>query len=214
VEVKAPAILIHPSGVSLRHQGIEGVDFHSAYLCFKGPLERMWEGLRTREIPYLYVHRPDPELLDAVMTCVDQAFALSWKDAWTFVESISQLHQHLAPYASDFTQPVPPIVQRLQNAMLGNWSQPCSAGDAARKLGMSRSDFYRRFQVEAGCPPAEWIRNKRITIAQNHLEHGFSVTQVSDILHFSSPYAFSKTFKRVTGISPKTYQQANPGTAT
>lgn len=206
-DVTAPAVLIHPSGVSLHHKGFKGVDYHASYLCFKGPMEQLWEGLRINETPYLYLRQPDPALLNSVMACVDQAFDLSWKDAWTFVESISKLYQHLSPYASDFTQPVPSMVQDLQNAMLGDWSQPCSAGDAAQKLGMSRSDFYRRFQAEVGCPPAEWIRKKRITLAQNYLEHGFSVTQVSEMLHFSSPYAFSKTFKMVTGVSPKFYQQ-------
>ncbi len=206
-EITAPAILIHPSGLSLHHQGVNGLDYHSSYLCFKGPMEQFWEGLKMRQTPYLHLPDPDPLLLESVTSCVDQAFDLSWKDAWKFIESISQLYQHLAPYASDFTQPVPALVQELQNAMLGDWSQPCSAGQAAEKLGMSRSDFYRRFQAEAGCPPAEWIRGKRITLAQNHLEHGFTVTQVSDMLNFSSPYAFSKTFKAVTGMSPKHYQQ-------
>ncbi len=204
--VQAPAILIHPSGVSLHHQGCEEVDYHSSYLCFKGPVERLWEGLRSRKLPYVYLHQPDPSLLDAATTCVDQAFDLSWKDAWGFVESISQLFQQLAPYSSDCTEPVPKIVQALQNAMLGNWNHPCSAGDAARKLGMSRSDFYRRFQAEVGCPPAEWIRKKRIILAQNYLEHGFTVSEVSDKLNFSSPFAFSKSFKSVTGFSPRNWR--------
>ena len=81
----------------------------------------------------------------------------------------------------------------------------------ARELGMSRQTLYRRLKAE-GTTFEELLDAKRRQLAVRYL--GLDRTSVKAAaykLGFSDPAAFSRAFKRWTGISPSRFRESPAG---
>ncbi len=78
----------------------------------------------------------------------------------------------------------------------------------ARQLGMSRQTLYRRLKAE-GVTFEEILDAKRRALAIRYLgiEHA-TVKAAAYRLGFSDPAAFSRAFKRWTGVSPSEFRLA------
>ena len=76
------------------------------------------------------------------------------------------------------------------------------------ELQFSYNKFYlsRMFSEKYSCPIMKYYNNLRLSAAKRYLEKGKSVTEVSDLLNFSSIYAFSRFFKNRAFIAPSKYQ--------
>ena len=78
----------------------------------------------------------------------------------------------------------------------------------ARELGMSRQTLYRRLKAE-GTTFEELLDSKRRQLAVRYLGlDRISVKAVAYKLGFSDPAAFSRAFKRWTGISPSSFRES------
>ncbi len=83
-----------------------------------------------------------------------------------------------------------------------------SADRAARELGMSRQTLYRRLKEE-GTTFEELLDAKRRQLAIRYLAvDRSSVKATAYRLGFSEPAAFSRAFKRWTGVSPSLFREA------
>lgn len=68
---------------------------------------------------------------------------------------------------------------------------------------MSRFHFQRMFHMLTGYTVAEYIRNRRITVAAQELVHSKSkVIDVAMKYGYESPESFTKAFRRIHGIPP------------
>jgi AraC-like DNA-binding protein len=73
----------------------------------------------------------------------------------------------------------------------------------AHELAMSRSAFAARFTELVGEPVMTYVARWRMQVAVAALEgEGATVGQLADRLGYRSEAAFSRAFKRVTGVSP------------
>ena len=99
----------------------------------------------------------------------------------------------------------------LQNAfhyILAHYNEPLTLKDVATAVGLSSGYFCRLFSEQTGGPFHDYLARVRIRKAQNMLlyETQKSVTDIAFDVGFGSYSNFYRTFMRITGISPRDYQ--------
>lgn len=75
----------------------------------------------------------------------------------------------------------------------------------ARRANMSRSAFAARFKDVVGQTPVDYLTEWRLTIAQENLRAGTSVSTVAAELGYASASAFSRAFAQRIGRSPRAW---------
>lgn len=84
-----------------------------------------------------------------------------------------------------------------------NLDQPHTIRELARKVAMNECYLKKGFKALVGKTIHEYQQDLRIAKAKELLQHqGHSVTDVANILGYSSISHFSTAFKRVTGLKP------------
>lgn len=100
---------------------------------------------------------------------------------------------------------------RARRYVLDRLAEPLTVSGVARAVGVSREYLHRLFRQYEGEPPQTWIQRHRIAYAANLLQgQGRSVKQVARALGWDDPYAFSRAFKRVTGVPPSQMLRRRP----
>jgi AraC family transcriptional regulator, arabinose operon regulatory protein len=90
-----------------------------------------------------------------------------------------------------------------------NISNKITIKEFADYSGYSESYFYRIFIRETGYPPIEYFNRLKIKKACEYLRHSnMKIIQISHTLGFNDQYYFSRTFTRITGLSPMKYRQS------
>lgn len=85
----------------------------------------------------------------------------------------------------------------------------------AEQVFMSRSSFAERFSALVGKAPMEFLADWRMQSACNWLaQERLSVAEVAARCGYASEAAFSKAFKRVTGLGPGEFRRARRPSAT
>ncbi|MEZ0353011.1 GlxA family transcriptional regulator [Mycobacterium sp. pR1184] len=84
---------------------------------------------------------------------------------------------------------------------------PLTLRDIARQAASSERTINRRFKLETGQTPMQWVNNVRIRHAQQLLERtADSVENISRQVGFASATNFREQFRRVSGVSPQSYR--------
>jgi AraC-like DNA-binding protein len=79
--------------------------------------------------------------------------------------------------------------------------------ELARRLGMSRSGFARRFQQALGDTPLHYLSKVRVQTAMRLLtESDDKLDTIALSVGYGDAFGFSKAFKRLTGVSPKDFR--------
>jgi transcriptional regulator GlxA family with amidase domain len=101
-----------------------------------------------------------------------------------------------------------PVARTLSWA-LGQLDKALPVDVLARRAGMSRRNFDRRFREITGATPATWLTHQRVLRAQRLLESsGLAVEQVARQCGFSSAAALRPHFRRLVGVTPTGYRDA------
>lgn len=78
----------------------------------------------------------------------------------------------------------------------------------AKKYNYTETSLCRIFKLETGKTLKSYLQAKRLNYAKKLLLQKKSVSEVSEILHYSSPYNFSRAYKNHFKISPKQDQKS------
>ena len=82
--------------------------------------------------------------------------------------------------------------------------------EIAKICGVSEGYFRKLFKEYSGENPVDFRQKYRVEKAkQLLLLDTYSIGEIADELHFSDIYHFSKTFKKVSGVSPQKYIHQN-----
>ena len=102
-----------------------------------------------------------------------------------------------------------PAIKRVLDALHAHVGARVEMNALAQLAHLSRAQFDREFKRQLGMPPGTYARNLCLERAQHLLrEEDASVSQVAEVLEFSSLHTFSIFFKRHTGLSPRAYRDS------
>jgi AraC-like DNA-binding protein len=101
------------------------------------------------------------------------------------------------------------LCERFINLVAENFKRERDIGFYADRLCTSNKYLSTLLKHNTGMTALEWIERYVVLYAKSCLSSTtMTVQQISDELDFPSQSVFGKYFKRVEGISPKTYRQS------
>ncbi|MEG2597234.1 MAG: AraC family transcriptional regulator, partial [Oscillospiraceae bacterium] len=104
------------------------------------------------------------------------------------------------------TAPTKQYVEQAIKYISRNYSSEISIEDVASAVRISPSHLYRIFSVELGMPPAQFLIRYRINEACSLLRNSdLSIGEVGASTGFNDPLYFSRVFKKMKGMSPRSY---------
>lgn len=103
----------------------------------------------------------------------------------------------------------PIILQSLQ-LMHSEPDKEWTVEGLAQSVGLSRSGFALKFKQALGDSPLNYLTTLRIFKATDLLNNtDYNLEKVAHLVGYKDAFSFSKTFKRLTGMSPKSFRQKN-----
>lgn len=117
----------------------------------------------------------------------------------TSAEDIQTVLQETVTAEDAFIQKVIEIIEsNLQNSDF-------NVEELSRQLAMERTGFYRKLTASIGKTPTDFIRSVRLRRAKDLLGQGHSISEVSNLVGFSTPSYFSNCFLKEYGMRPSEY---------
>ncbi|GAA0343710.1 hypothetical protein GCM10008967_37700 [Bacillus carboniphilus] len=101
-------------------------------------------------------------------------------------------------------------VQAAIDYLEENMEEKIELEEVAKKASLSLSHLYRMFYSLTGHPVKDYMRKRRISIASEHLKNSdWTVMDIAMNVGFESQASFSKSFKKIVGVSPKGYKDSD-----
>jgi AraC family transcriptional regulator len=102
----------------------------------------------------------------------------------------------------------PPWLARVEHALRARFMETLRLGDLAAEVRMHPVHVARTFRAYRGLTIGSFVRQLRITRACTLLgERDLSLVQLAADLGFSDQSQFTRTFRRLTGVTPGHYRQ-------
>jgi len=133
------------------------------------------------------------------------------------VESLRRIVAHVArrtftplpaSTAGALSEPVAWSVKHISQ----NYSQPIRLDEMARRVGLSKYHFLRKFQKELGMTPGAFLQRYRICRAMDRLlESDEAIQTIAREVGYQDAASFSRAFLRTVGTQPYLYRQTRRG---
>ena len=105
-----------------------------------------------------------------------------------------------------------PLVGRALASLHAEPARAWTLDELAREAGASRSVLTERFTQLVGQPPMHYLTRWRMQLASRRLaEAGAKVSAVACEVGYDSEAAFSRAFKKLTGMPPAAWRRARGG---
>jgi AraC-like DNA-binding protein len=100
------------------------------------------------------------------------------------------------------------LLVRINHFCMANLHQAIGLGELSSRLGISQSHMRARFRAETGISLGQHLRRLRLQKAMGLLvQSELSITQIADRCGFESIFAFSRSFRRFSGMMAKEYRR-------
>lgn len=98
-------------------------------------------------------------------------------------------------------------INQVLNYIQENYARNITVRELASLISVSPNYFILFFKKRTGISPAEFLRNFKVEKSKQMLLENMSLNQIANVLNYSDAFHFSRTFKKVTGMSPREYKQ-------
>ncbi len=127
------------------------------------------------------------------------------------IECLCNIASMLISYILFMNMLGPSVDKSLQAALTyidANLHNELSILSISRAIGVSKSALYKKFHASLGCTVSEYINRKRVEYATSLIQNtGLSMEAIAQRAGFSSLSYFSRTFKRLKGVSPVNFKK-------
>lgn len=106
-------------------------------------------------------------------------------------------------------QPEQNLPQMIREFIDYHFRNNISLNSLEKQFHYSKFYISRGFAQYVGIPVIQYYNQKRLEYAKEQILKGQSVTEISQDLHFSSIYTFSRFFKTHEGCSPTDFEKTN-----
>ena len=108
------------------------------------------------------------------------------------------------------------VVGRVLGLLHAQPAHPWTLDELARTAASSRTNVAKRFTDLVGQPPMQYLAQWRMQVAANLLsQSGAKVAAIAAQVGYDSEAAFSRAFKKATGVAPGAWREARrPGGST
>lgn len=102
-------------------------------------------------------------------------------------------------------------VKSIKHYIIDHSHEQLTVSGLAEKFGFSPAYCGALFKKSEGCSIQEFINTIRINKAKNFLSfQNMSITEIAYEVGYNDVFYFSKTFKKLTGVSPLQYRKQQP----
>jgi AraC-like DNA-binding protein len=127
-----------------------------------------------------------------------------------FVEVVRRHVERLEPHQTGWLAGLrDPVVGAALAELHARPAHPWTLAELARAIASSRTVLVERFSQLVGVPPMLYLARWRVQLAAEQLSHGSAkVAAIGAQVGYESDAAFSRAFKRETGVSPAAWRRA------
>lgn len=130
-----------------------------------------------------------------------------------FVECIQTIAKHAEEVCSPRVTNVKQAIARATAYLRERFDGNVTLDDLAAVSRLSRFHLVRAFRHETGLPPHAYLVHLRVERARRMLEAGVPAVEAALRAGFADQSHLARLFKRVMGVTPGIYAQANKGAA-
>jgi len=156
-------------------------------------------------------HRNTLNLSDEEILCLEseiyEKLSIS-KDSDTFFEDFWQKIECIINFERDNDSSIE-VIESIASYIKANFTEPLNLNSIANKFNISPAHLTRTFKRYKGDTPLHYIINLRIEEAKKLIKSKpeLDLKDISEIVGYDDQHYFSKTFKKVTGVSPSEYKE-------
>ena len=173
------------------------LDICHVTLCTRAAIEGGMEAEKAYNASDLFIQRCDK----AVTT--DELYDLHLEMTEYFTKQVIA-----AQKAGIYSKPVIMCMEYINNHL----HEQITVRELAGTVKLNESYLSVLFKRETGVSISEYVITKRVETARNMLRYSdLSLSEISDILHFSSYSHFARTFRKYCKASPKEYRNSYIG---
>ncbi|MCA8051821.1 helix-turn-helix domain-containing protein [Burkholderia arboris] len=100
--------------------------------------------------------------------------------------------------------------ERAKELLLAHLDGKIGLADVASACGLSRGYFVKAFHQTTGLPPHRWLVVQRVERAKEWMRNpNLPLSMIADACGFADQSHFSRTFMRLTGVSPRRWREDN-----
>ncbi|MBN1553476.1 MAG: helix-turn-helix transcriptional regulator [Phycisphaerae bacterium] len=194
---------------------------HAAWFLFTGPLE---ENLGPFVGKHGYAMFDDPEglvghiLHNAALTVQRQGPDAYWSvhaslaTCLGYLTSARHIQSQHWSIASEHRQEQDGfnLVSTVDDYLRTHLAERVTLEELSEHVGVSRSTLSHQYRKLTGETPMARLLHQRVEVAKVFVRRGYPLRHIAVHVGFCDEYHFAKTFKRITGMTPKQFRRAEP----